>query len=163
MDDFLKLYGDISNRLYKYMLKMSGDVHITEEIIQETFYRAMEHMLLSKEELKQSWLFTVSRNLYFDHTRRLKKQICSEELDKEEQTVLGIPEKELDQKIISAQIQEVFDLMNETYREILILREFKELSYSDIANQMNMNITQVKITLFRARKKFKMLYERRYN
>lgn len=161
MDDFLKLYGDISNRLYKYILKMSGDVTITEDIIQETFYRSMEHMIVCKKELKQSWFFTVARNLYFDHTRSQKKYIFSEKLQNEKETVLGIPEKELEQKIVSEQIQEILKQMNETYRKILILREFKELSYSDIAKETHMSPAQVKITLYRARNKFKRLYERR--
>lgn len=160
MDDFLKLYEDISNQLYKYILKMSKDKYITEEIIQETFYRAMEHMVVSKEELRQSWFYTVARNLYFDYTRKQKKFLNNDSLGDTEESILGIPEKELEQKLISDDIQNILNQMNETYKEILILREFKELSYSDIAIKMKMTSPQVKITLFRARSKFKKLYER---
>lgn len=160
MDDFLKLYEDISNQLYRYILKMSKDTYITEEIIQETFYRAMEHMVVSKEELRQSWFYTVARNLYFDYTRKQKKFLSNDSLGDTEESILGIPEKELEQKLISDDIQNILNQMNETYKEILILREFKELSYSDIAIKLKMNIPQVKITLFRARNKFKKLYER---
>jgi len=123
MDDFLKLYEDISNQLYKYILKMSKDTYITEEIIQETFYRAMEHMVVSKEELKQSWFYTVARNLYFDYTRKQKKFLNNDSLENNEESILGIPEKELEQKLISDDIQNILNQMNETYKEILILRD----------------------------------------
>lgn len=160
MEDFLKLYEDISNQLYRYILKMSKDTYLTEEIVQETFYRAMEHMIVSKKELRPSWFFTVARNLYFDYTRNQKKFLNNDKLENNEESILGIPEKELEQKLITDDIRNVLNQMNDTYRKILILREFKELSYSAIASKMKMSTPQVKITLFRARNKFKKLYER---
>lgn len=46
-----ELYSGIKDKLYGYIMKLSGNGHIAEEIVQETFCRALEQILISKREL----------------------------------------------------------------------------------------------------------------
>jgi len=54
-------------------------------------------------------------------------------------------------------------MLPETYRTVLILREFENMSYQEIGMVMDLRLQQVKATLFRARRRFRQLYVRREN
>ncbi len=160
MKEILELYGDINIKLYKYVYKLSGNKYIAEEIVQETFYRAVEHLLVNDSELKSSWFYTVSRNLYFDQMRTHSKFIDNKVLDKLITSEDCLPEKKLENKIMKNKITNTLEKLNKKYKEIIVLREYDGLSYIEISKKLDMNIASVKITLFRARKKFKYLYEK---
>lgn len=73
MDALEEAYREVSGKIYNYILKLSGNSYTAEEVLQETFYRAMVHITASKDELNFSWFYTVSRNIYFDMVRRQKR------------------------------------------------------------------------------------------
>nr|WP_243428176.1 RNA polymerase sigma factor [Clostridium rhizosphaerae] len=159
--DIERLYSDISKELYIYIYKLSGNKDISEEIVQETFFRAMEQILLGNEVLNKAWFYTVGRNLFFDYVRRQHRQEPSDKIEELIDKSSTPSDSELSKSIDRKDIEVVLNSMKESYKNILILREFKELSYEEIAKFMNISVGQVKITLFRARKNFKKMYERR--
>lgn len=159
--DIEKLYSDISKELYIYIYKLSGNKDVSEEIVQETFFRAMEQILLGNEVLNKAWFYTVGRNLFFDYVRRQRRQEPSDKIEDLIDKSSTPSDSELSKAIDRKDIEVVLNSMKESYKNILILREFKELSYEEIAKFMNISVGQVKITLFRARKNFKEMYERR--
>lgn len=159
--DIEKLYSDISKELYIYIYKLSGNKDVSEEIVQETFFRAMEQILLGNEVLNKAWFYTVGRNLFFDYVRRQHRQEPSDKIEELIVKSSTPSDSELSKAIDRKDIEVVLNSMKESYKNILILREFKELSYEEIAKIMNISVGQVKITLFRARKNFKKMYERR--
>ncbi|MBL4935647.1 RNA polymerase sigma factor [Clostridium sp. YIM B02515] len=161
MLDIERLYSDISKELYIYIYKLSGNKDISEEIVQETFFRAMEQILLGNEVLNKAWFYTVGRNLFFDYVRRQHRQEPSDKIEELIDKSSTPSDSELSKSIDRKDIEVVLNSMKESYKNILILREFKELSYEEIAKFMNISVGQVKITLFRARKNFKKMYERR--
>jgi RNA polymerase sigma-70 factor, ECF subfamily len=159
------IYIDIKKQLYTYIYKLSGDNYITEEIIQETFYKALEQIMYLDKELSQGWFFKVARNLYFDYLRKQKKVIVTEDIDQimDKNSVSITVLNEIDRSIEHDNIQKILSLLGENYRRIIVLKEFNNFSYEKIAEEMGMNVNQVKVTLFRARKSFKKLYERSSN
>lgn len=161
MLDIEKLYKEIGKELYIYIYKLSGEKDVSEEVVQETFYRAMEQILLGNEVLNKAWFYTVGRNLFFDYVRRQHRQEPSDEIEELIDKSSELSDTTLLKAIDRQDIKIVLSSMKEIYKNIIILREFKELSYEEIAKIMNMSIGQVKITLFRARKNFKKIYERR--
>jgi RNA polymerase sigma-70 factor (ECF subfamily) len=157
-----ELYSDIKDKLYRYIMKLSGNSHIAEEIVQETFCRALEQILIDKRELSSSWFYTVSKHLYFDYIKKQKKYKYDEDFDKEDQNSTNNPDTNLIKSDEAAAIKRVLSQLKDSYREILELREFKELSYEEIATITGMNLMQVKVTLYRARNKFRDLYKSQY-
>lgn len=153
-----ELYSDIKDKLYSYIMKLSGNRHIAEEIVQETFCRALEQILIGKYELSASWFYTVARHLYFDYIKKQSRYTYDVDLDKEDSSISS-PDNNLIKSDEAAHIQKVLSQLKDSYREILELREFKELSYEEIAKITGMNLIQVKVTLYRARKKFRELYK----
>lgn len=157
-----ELYSDIKDKLYSYVMKLSGNSHIAEEIVQETFCRALEQILLDKRELNNAWFYTVARHLYFNYIKRQNKYKYTENLDIEDEDSANNLSKNLIKFDETAAIKKVLYQLKDSYREILELREFKELSYDEIAKTMGLNLVQVKVTLYRARSKFKELYKTQF-
>lgn len=159
MPELEELYSEIKDKLFSYIMKLSGDKHVAEEIVQETFCRALEQILISKKELNIAWFYTVSKHLYFDYVKKQNKYKFTEEIEKEDVSYEAIPYSNLLKNEDSDEVRKVLNMLKANYREILILREFKELSYEAISKLTGMSLVQVKVTLYRARNKFKKLYE----
>lgn len=155
-----EIYREASNKIYKYIYRLSGNSHTAEEVLQETFYRAIEYMVTSKEDINLSWFYTVSRNIYFDSLRRQKKLTMVETINVVDEDPASNPDGMLLKELEKQRVHDILEKMNETYKRILILREFNELSYDEIGKEMNFNSNQVKVTLHRARVMFKKIYER---
>lgn len=155
MPELEELYRDIKNKLYSYIMKLSGNSHIAEEIVQETFCRALEHILIDKRELSTAWFYTVARHLYFDYIKKQKRYTYEQEFIEKVEDSSGDADSNLIKNDAAAEIREVLSQLKDSYREILVLREFKELSYEEISKVTGMSVEQVKITLYRARKSFK--------
>lgn len=157
-----ELYSDIKDKLYSYIMKLSGSSHIAEEIVQETFCRALEQLLIGNRELNIAWFYTVARHLYFSYIKKQNKYKYAKDFDIEAEAST-IP---LDNNLIKSDeataIKRVLSQLKDSYREILELREYKELSYDEIAKITGMNLVQVKVTLYRARRKFRDLYKNKF-
>ena len=159
MPELEELYSGIKDNLYAYIMKLSGSSHIAEEIVQETFCRALEQILIDKKELNTAWFYTVARHLYFNYIKKQSKYKYTEDLDREDEDASSNPINNLIKSDEAAAIKKVLSELSDSYREILILREFKELSYDEISKKTGLNLVQVKVTLYRARVKFKELYK----
>jgi len=157
-----ELYSGIKDKLYYYIMKLSGNSHIAEEIVQETFCRALEQILIDKRELNTAWFYTVARHLYFSYIKKQSKYKYTENLDKQHEDSANNPDNNLIKSDEATAIKKVLSQLKDSYREILELREFKELSYDEIAKITGLSLVQVKVTLYRARNKFKELYKSQF-
>lgn len=157
-----ELYSDIKDKLFSYIMKLSGNSHIAEEIVQETFCRALEQILIDKRELNTAWFYTVAKHLYFNYIKKQSKYKYIESFDKEDEDSSSDIENILIKSDEAAAIKKVLSQLKDSYREILELREFKELSYDEIVKITGLTLVQVKVTLYRARNKFKELYKTQF-
>lgn len=159
MDGFSKLYSLYYTDIYSYMYKLSKDKYISEDIAQETFIKAYEYIIAEKNIFNKSWLYRVSYNLLIDKYRKSKFLDYNLEID-EQKAIDCIPHEEFERKEEKEKIQDILELLPHVYKNILILREYKELSYEEIGEVLNMSVPNVKSNIFRARQKFRMLYRR---
>lgn len=157
-----ELYSGIKDKLYSYIMKLSGNSHIAEEIVQETFCRALEQILIGKRELNTAWFYTVSKHLYFSYIKKQNKYKYAKDFDKEDESSTIPLDNNLIKSDEAATIKKILSELKDNYREILELREYKELSYDEIAKITGMNLVQVKVTLYRARSKFRDLYKNQF-
>ena len=152
-----RLIEQYQNRLYRYLLFLTGNPALAEDLFQETWIRVMErgHQYNAKCKF-ESWLFAIARNLVIDASRR-KKMASLEDL--------GNPESEQpydppDDQAVSA-LQLLVARENEQaiqvsllniapyYREVLLLRFHEELSLEEIAEVLSTPISTVKSRLYR--------------
>ena len=95
-DDFKDLYDRYVKKINDYLLRMSGDPLVAEELTQETFYRAFTNLRSFKGDKVGAWLFRIAHNLYIDEYRQRKHFAGAEMLDIQPAIYPGdLPEKHL--------------------------------------------------------------------
>lgn len=155
---FTDLFEAYQLPLYCYLLQMSRNKQVAEELLQETFYRAMISLEVKNMAQAKAWLFKVARNLFIDWTRKSKSEqrlVERIQLERTDNDSIGNPEEQLENRTKQEHIEEVLSRLPERMRTILYLREIQEFTYKEVVTAMNLSESQVKTTLFRARKKFR--------
>jgi len=149
-----QLYQEYAKSLYYFLLKMSGSVHIAEDLVQETFVRATVSLSFYKEEDVRAWLFKVARNTYLDEWRKQKRRrtIPFAQLFWKDDMLspYGLPEVDILRHEETEDIQSLLKFLPENYRTILYLREY---TYQELQEALELTEGQVKILLHRARKR----------
>lgn len=159
-DDFKDLYDRFVKKVNDYLLRMSGDPLVAEELTQETFYRAFTNLRSFKGDKVGAWLFRIAHNLYIDEYRHRKRFVGDEMLDIQPALSPGdLPEKYLESVETQKRVQQVLQQLPDNYRSILLLRDHLGLSYDDIAETIGKSDSTVKVALFRARTRFRELYQ----
>lgn len=152
---FVSLYNRYKNPVYAFCVKMLGDRTLAQDVMQETFLRVYEYRdrLLNTSSFK-SWVFTIARNQCLNQLRRAKRQVSLE--GEEGSLEPHIPHGQVDAMEKSEQtamVNHFLTELKEDYREVLILREYQNLSYEEIAAVTRSTLSAVKSRLFKARRK----------
>ncbi|WHY85021.1 sigma-70 family RNA polymerase sigma factor [Neobacillus novalis] len=154
------IYRKYAEGLYYYLLRLSGSPTVAEELVQETFYRATISLSSIKHQEVKPWLFKIARNIYIDEWRKRQRWKWVPFFEKEEMiSPYGIPEAEAVKKENKKELKDLLALLPENYRTILYFREYEDFTYQEIQEAMELSESQVKVTLFRARKRLKELAE----
>lgn len=131
--DFEILYKEQAQTVYKFLLRLCGDEGIAEDILQETFLKAIENVEGFDNRCKvTSWLCQIAKNTYFDYLRKRKKYTLTsfQEYNLKEET------PSLEERIIDSEdakeIRKIVHQLPEPYKEVFLLRVFAELPYKEI-------------------------------
>ena len=150
--NFRKFYKLNKDRLFGYFLRVTGDYHLSADLMQDSFTRYLERY--KDEEASVSLLFTIGRNLLFDNFRRKDTHQSYEEgrhgssLDQE--GVLLVREEY--RRVLSA-----MQRLDNDEREMLTLAVSSNLSYREIAKIIGTSEPNVKVKIHRSRLKLKKL------
>src|SRR5690625_4130415 len=159
--DIDELYRAYVNDVYRFVFSLTKNKYLTEDIVQETFTRAYLHVNNFNSPPNKAWLFTVSRNIFYDYLRKNRK-ISDIEFDFSTIPDNEIsPEERLFKKENIQKLHKEIDKLDKKYQDAIICFYVKELSYKAAANHMNVTDTNFKSILFRAKKKLKRALERK--
>jgi RNA polymerase sigma-70 factor (ECF subfamily) len=151
--------------LYSYALVLTRNRSEAEDLVQETYVRAIGAMgRLRPESNVKSWLFTILRNIWFNQLRQRRTAPQIVEMDVEGINVgIGTQTSDDDPYALYVstlernQVREAIDQLPADFREIILLREYEELSYQEIAVILNCPPGTVMSRLARARAKLRAL------
>ena len=157
-ESFEKLYETCYMRVFSYVMTLSGDRPLAEEITQEAFFRAYSKQDEFRGESDQStWLCAIARNLFLDEKRRQARNgaIPEEAAD---------PAKSIEQiisdKDASFRIHMALHAMEEPFREVFELRVFGELSFREVGAIFGKTENWARVTYHRARLKLQERMEK---
>lgn len=155
--DLERIYREYFTIVYRYMLSISKDPQLAEEIAQETFARAFQKIRSFRGDCDISvWLCQIAKNEYFQHLKKQKKKSFLN--NSTEGTVAG-PETELIRKETQLQIQQILNKMEDTCKEVFYMRTYGEMSYKDIGKIFGKKETWARVTYYRVRKKIMEVLE----
>lgn len=161
MKEFGELYSLYYKSIYKYLFYLTGDHHLSEDLLQETFYNAFKAIDKFQGKSKVStWLYTIAKNVYLKEQNKNKKTdvVLSEKIILE-QIDLEMPEAILESKDNVRTIISAIRRLEENYRQVILLRSIGELSFRDIGELLNRNENWARITFYRAKLKLKQEME----
>lgn len=153
MQDIEKIYEDYFETVNKYLFCLTHNNDISEELTQETFYKAVKKINTYKGECKMSvWLCQIAKNLWYDECR--KRKIITD-IDSEKMQVIDTLEENVianDEKML---LYKKMQLLDEKTREVMYLRITGELSFKEIGIILNKTENWARVTFYRGKNKLK--------
>jgi RNA polymerase sigma-70 factor, ECF subfamily len=156
---FAALYNRHKETVYAFCVKMLQDRIMAQDVLQDVFFKAFQRrdQLREVESLK-AWLLRVARNRCLNLLRDNRR---TSHLGEEEGAVipstLPTPLAEMVHSEQVVLLNECLRALSPPYREVIVLREYQNLSYEDIADVTDTTVSSVKSRLFKARRKLSEL------
>ena len=146
------VYREHSHMVYQYLLSLSHDADLAEELTQETFYQAIRRIDYFNAESKVStWLCGIAKNLFYAY---LRKHPPTEILD-ENSTLCKSAESEVMSSLDKMDLLKQIHLLIEPGREVIHLRLYGNLSYAEIGEIMGKSENWARVTFYRAKEQLR--------
>jgi RNA polymerase sigma-70 factor (ECF subfamily) len=161
---FEMLFRRYKKSILNFALRFLGNRADAEDVTADVFVTLYSKRYTPQPQAKFStWLFTVARNACISQIRKRRRflpmwftQGESGELEQWEiPDARNLPSDDLDRKETAIQIRQAVTQLPEAQREAVILREYHEMSYQDIAQVMGCSLERVKILIFRGRERLR--------
>ena len=151
MEDFQEVYDLYFRDVYKYVLSLSREPRVAEEITQETFFKALKHIDSFRGQCRlYVWLCQIAKNTYMTYFRKQSRFVS--EAERTTETAL---EEYLITKETAFEIHKVLHCLPEPYKEVFSLRVFGELPFVQIGELFGKTESWARVTYHRARLKIK--------
>ena len=149
---FHEIYEKYSTDLYSFIIKLCGNEQLAKDIMQDTMLRAFTHFDQYNGNCNiKTWLCTIAKNVYFDHLRKSESRNTS--LDTAENAAVDSFEQSLTDSDTAIRIHHLLHELDEPYREVLLLRIFAELKFSDIGSVFGKSENWAGLTYYRGKRK----------
>ena len=159
--DFYTIHDQYYSRIHRFVGAVVKDPWAADDLTQETFFRAHRNIDRLEDPTKISpWLFRIAHNACLDHFRNSQKSRRTDRIEESTDSEGSFAlERELQQHQMSACVQDRILLLPEDQRKVLWLYEVDGFKQKEIAEILDISVSNVKIRLHRARKKFKSILE----
>ncbi|MDR6549486.1 sigma-70 family RNA polymerase sigma factor [Paenibacillus qinlingensis] len=166
-DGNVQLYNELMRRYERkilafiyHMLKSTQMEAIAEDLCNETFYKAYRslHSFREIEASFSTWLYTIARNTVLSELRKNKSvQVSLEQSGLTPHASFdAMPEQAMLRNEKVSMVRDAINSLPEKQRSALILREYDQMDYQEIANILGQTVSSVKSLLFRARASVKL-------
>ena len=151
------------NGLFSYAMVLARNRSDAEDLVQETYVRAIGAMgRLRRDSNVRGWLFTILRNIWLNQLRERRAtppmvDTPVEQIAVESKEAGDDPHSLFVGMIERQQVHSAIQQLSLDFREIILLREFEELSYQEIATILDCPAGTVMSRLARARSKLRTL------
>lgn len=152
--EFEQIYSTYFKSVYLYVMQLSGNEHIAEEITSETFFKAINSVDRFRGDCDMRvWLCQIAKNTYFSYLKKNRKELSIDESDLRN---VADPDAHVDTQISEQEearlIQKILHDMSDPYKEVFMWRVFGELSFKEIGELYEKTDNWACVTYHRARK-----------
>lgn len=163
IEHLIELY---QHRLFRYLLFLTGNRDLSQDLFQETWLRVLERgSQYSGRARFDTWMFAIARNLMLDHTRKRGTISLDEAIDPDNARPLEIagdapsPFDHFQSREQAARVGQALLGLHPLYREVLVLRFHEEMSLEEIAQVSSAPLSTVKSRLYRGMSALKPVLE----
>ena len=156
MHDIETIYKEYFQTVYKYLICLTHNEDIAEELTQETFYKAIRKINTFKNNCKISiWLCQIAKNLWYDELKKNKK---IKDISEDEYFSIQIM-TDFEDKIISEENRKILYQrirnLNEQTRKVIYLRIIGDLSFKEIGSILGKTENWARTIFYRGKEKLR--------
>ena len=152
-----EIYKKYSRIVYNYLYSLTKEIEVSEELTQETFYRAIKGIKHFRNECDISvWLCQIAKNQWKNYVRKTtKNRLMPIDEVIEKLFINNIIDEKLTDKDEIIELYKKIHKLDEKTKEVMYLRLKGELSYKDIGEILNQTEKWTRITFYRGKEKLK--------
>ncbi len=155
MEDFEAIYVQHFDGVYKYVFFLCRNETMAEEITQETFYRAMEHIDKFEGKCKlYVWLCQIAKNTFLTYAKKQKRHVSETDIDLSKQIEPSFENEILDKETVW-KLHKLLHELSDPYKEVFSLRVFGELPFSQIGELFGKSDSWARLIFYRAKKELR--------
>ena len=144
-------YRQYSKTVYRFLLSLSGDAHLAEELTQETMFRAVMNIETFRGECRMSvWLCQIAKHLYYAQRRRDRSTVSLEEARLPEE-VGEDPAAALHDRELAEEILKRLHTLEEPYKEVFLLHALGDVPLKQISRLFGRSDSWARVTYYRAK------------
>ena len=150
--NFEKLAYTVKNKLYRFSLRITGNVAEAEDVVQEVLMKVWaqrDDMATVKNH--EAWCMTLTKNLSLDKLRSKHHRTQNVENALPLMDLKLSPYAEIETSDAIERVKQLMNVLPEKQKQVMHLRDIEGLSYDEIAEALEMPMPQVKVYLHRAR------------
>lgn len=137
-----------SSRLYRYVFRFLKNSDDSKDIVQDAYEKLWQNLSKVEFECSKSWLFTTAHNGMVNFLKKHSRMDFYEEIpERDSYDELGFETRQL--------VNTCLEKLPAVQKSVLLLRDLEGYDYAEIGKILNLNESQVKVYLFRARLKIK--------
>ena len=152
MKKYSQFYRTHKEKLFGYLVRLTGDYHLSRDIMQESFTRYLEHY--GSENQNSSLLYTIARNAVFDEARKNSRD---KKWNSDAVPQTSDPEKQILVREEARKVIASMQKLEKSEREILSFVVSTDMTYREIAKLTHTSEANIKVKVHRARCKLRKI------
>lgn len=149
------IYIEYAGVVKRFLISLSGNVDLAEDLTQETFYQAYKSIHRYNGKCKMSvWLCQIAKHVYFDYLKK-EKHIQKVEIDKLDVFAEGKKQESIEEAfLVKEKVQELlFAVQNakKSYGQVFWLRAYEEMSFKEIGEILGKSENWTRVNYYRAK------------
>ncbi len=147
-----EIYQEYAKTVYRYLLTLTRNADVAEELTQETFYQAVKSIERFDGKCKIStWLCAIAKNCFYSYQRKHPESLSLEEEIYSE----GEVDDALLKSEAKVELLRKMRCLGEETREVMYLRIFGELSFKEIGAVLSKTENWARVTYYRGKEKLR--------
>lgn len=159
LDQLGVLFERHHRRLYNFFLRMTSSVDLSEDLVQEVFFRMLKYRHTYRgDSIFTVWMFRIARNVRIDVLKKKKLESDDEAMPDEQAAVELNPGEKMERKQTHHLVHLALARLGSEDREVLLLSRFQDMKYKEIADILGCLEGTVKARVHRAVKRLREVF-----
>ena len=159
-DAFAALIQRYSDPLYRHALGMTGSPDVAEDILQQSFIKAYNHLAEVRGRF-DAWLFRIVANGCKDWLKNIRRTHVSYDED-DQPSAFNTPDEDLDRSELRTDLDRALTSLAPSLREAFVMKHVEGRSYEEMAELLGTTVGALKMRVHRAREALQALLEEKY-
>ncbi len=146
------IYREYANTVKRFLVSLSGNFDLAEDLTQETFYQAYKSIHRYNGKCKMSvWLCQIGKHIYFDY---LKKEKHIQKIEIENLEIFATKNNVEERYLVKEEIQELLFAVQQakkTYGQVFWLRAYEEMTFKEIGAVFDKSENWARVNYYRAK------------